>query len=369
MVTMPSSSVIPPPQPVTPSHPRDWSFGIDEYLRENDISCDDAIPLNTGTSCYLWRLEGLRGPDVLVNGHTAGKPAIMKCADSTPKDQAFPVAADRLAVEVKALKSAAVAEACRQEPSVRVPVVLRATTNGFIMSDVGHTDLWTAYKADKSIDASAIGARLGRWLAHLHRAGIAQGQDGWKDMNDELRKFYVPGGIAESFVYAAVSSHEARERIMSALRAPPGARTLTPWDFRPMNVVLRANEHDRSAPDLAVVDWELCHYGDPADDVRMWFSEVLLLESRYGDRGMLSSFLSEYGKQAGPGILDQEFVCRVALSAGVYILFIMAVNPGVWDCTDTDAELWKDKALKYIQAGVERDLAWLRSTPLTHLVD
>lgn len=354
--------------PVVPSHPLDWKVGIDEYLAQNDIICDKAVPLDTGTSCYLWRLEGLKDTEASANGHQQGQHVIMKCADSAPKDQAFPVAADRLFIEVRALRSQAVAEACRNEPSVQVPTVLRTTKNGFIMNWAGNTDLRTAYKTGELVDAAGVGARLGKWLGHLHVAGIAAGSQGWKPMNDELEKFYVPGGIAETFVRMATSSQEETDRTMSALRAPTTARAMTPWDFRPMNVVVRKREDDGASIDLTVVDWELCHYGETSDDVRMWFSEVLLLEAKFGDQGLLSSFLTAYKKQAGSSIVDEAFVCKVALSAGVYILFLMFINPGVWDCTEEDVGPWKEEALRYVRAGVEADLDWLGQSALKPLL-
>lgn len=365
---MSAESIPQGPPDEAPTHPRDWKFGIDDYLRHNDVVCDEAVPLNTGTSCYLWRLEGLKDATATANGHKEGQPVIIKCADSSPKDQAFPVAADRLTVEVRALQSEAVAEACRQEPSVQVPAVLRTTTNGFIMSHAGSTDLRTAYKTGELVDARGVGARLGKWLAHLHLAGIAVGPDGWKTNNDELDKFYLPGGIAESIIRASTSGQEEAGRILSALRAPAPVRALTPWDFRPMNTVVRNHADKGAAPDLTIVDWELAHYGEPSDDVRMWFAEVLLLEWKFGDRGMLSSFLLAYRQQAGPGLVDDAFACKVALTAGVYILFIMGINPGVWDCAEEDAAVWKAKALEYIRAGTEGDVDLIMQTPLKPLL-
>lgn len=365
---MSAESIPQGPPDEAPTHPRDWKFGIDEYLRHNNVVCDEAIPLDTGTSCYLWRLEGLKDATATANGHEEGQPVIIKCADSSPKDQAFPVAADRLTIEVRALQSKAVAEACRQEPSVQVPTVLRTTTNGFIMSHAGSTDLRTTYKTGELVDAPGVGARLGKWLAHLHLAGIATGPDGWKSNNDELDKFYLPGGIAEGIVRAAASGKEEAERILSAMRAPAPVRTLTPWDFRPMNTVVRIHADKGAAPDLTIVDWELAHYGEPSDDVRMWFAEALLLEWKFGGRGMLSSFLSAYKQNTGPGFVDDAFVYKVALTAGVYILFIMGINPGVWDCTEEDTAVWKGRALEYIRAGTEGDLNWVMQTPLKSLI-
>ncbi|KAG7050794.1 phosphotransferase enzyme family protein [Colletotrichum scovillei] len=329
--------------PQAPPHPRDWEVGVDEYLTQNGISYETAIPLNTGTSCYIWRLEGLVDAEASANGHQTGQPVIMKCADSTPKYRNFPVSPERLQFEVKALRSKAVEEACHQEPSVQVPRVLRETKNGFIMSNVGETDLRTAYKT------------------------INLGPDGWSSHHNELDKFYVPGGLAEKAIKDALNGEES-EKVLTAMRAPAPIHTLTPWDFRPMNIVVRVPDDEGMASDLAVVDWELCHYGDPSNDVRMWFAEVVILEAKFGNRGLLSSFLSAYKQRVGSAVVDESFVSRVALSAGIYMLWLIPINPRVWDCTEEDVEAWKKTSLDYIRAGANGDVAWLRQSCLGPLL-
>lgn len=351
------------------NHPQDWHGGIDDYLAENAIVCTNAMPLDSGTSCYLWRLEGFEDAEALANGHQRGEPVVMKCADSTPKYDELPVAADRLQVEVKALQSTAVIEACRQETSVQVPRVLRTTRNGFIMTWAGDMDLRVAYKTDESMDAAAIGARLGRWLASLHLVGIDTGSNGWDLLNDELGKFYGPGGIQEETVRSAVGDEKEVERIMEVLCKPDRVRTLTPWDFRPMNTLVQKDGGNGSAPRLTIVDWELCHYGEPSNDIRMWVAEAMVMEAKFGDRGMLSSFLAAYKNGVDAAIIDEAFVCKVAAAAGVFILFLMPIGAQVWDCTNEDVEPWRDVALQYIRAGAVGDMAWLRQSCLKPLLD
>ncbi|EXF74071.1 hypothetical protein CFIO01_10497 [Colletotrichum fioriniae PJ7] len=353
--------------PQAPPHPRDWEVGVDEYLTQNGISYETAVPLNTGTSCYIWRLEGLVDAEASANGHQIDQPVIMKCADSTPKYRNFPVSPERLQFEVKALRSKAVEEACHQEPSVQVPRVLRETKNGFIMSNVGETDLRTAYKTYEDLDAPGIGARLGRWLGSLHVAGIDLGPDGWSSHHNELDKFYVHGGLAEKAIKDAMNDEES-EKVLAAMRAPAPIHTLTPWDFRPMNIVVHVPEDKGVASDLAVVDWELCHYGDPSNDVRMWFAEVVILEAKFRNRGLLSSFLSAYKQRVGSAVVDESFVSRVALSAGIYMLWLIPINPRVWDCTEEDVESWKRTSLDYIRAGANEDVDWLRQSCLGPLL-
>jgi aminoglycoside phosphotransferase (APT) family kinase protein len=273
-----------------------------------------------------------------------------------------------LQYEIKALNSGAVKEACRKEPSVKVPRVLRTVKNGFIMNWVGESDLRTAFKTGRVQDPAAAGRRLGRWLGCLHLAGIELGSDGWSSTHDELDKFYVPGGLAEGAIRASMDDDEA-ERVLIALRAPVTTRTLTPWDFRPMNVVVRLSDDIEALPGLTVVDWELCHYGDPSDDIRMWVAEVTILEAKFGDRGLLSSFLSAYKQEVGTDIVNDGFVSRVALSVGLYILWMLPLNPALWDCTEEDVSLWKCKSLEFIRAGTSGDMAWIKHSCLAPLLD
>lgn len=351
----------PPPPFQVSIQPRSWTGGIDDYLAKNGVIYDKATPLQSGTSCYLWRLDGLEG--------ASGQPAVLKVADSTPKFDDRPLSADRLRAEVQALaESKAVAKACNQEPSVQVPRVLQTTTNGLIMTWAGGKDLRMAYKAtsgdDAALDFAAIGARLGHWLASLHLAGIQAGPDGWPDEASELRQFYAPGGVEDSMVRAVFGADEdAVQRALAVLRTPDRVRTLTPWDFRPMNTLLHGDL-------LSIVDWELCHYGEPSSDLRMWVAEAMVMEAKYGDRGMLASFLAAYARDmARASVIDDMFVRKVAASMGVLTVFLMSVGPQVWDCAaEEDAQYWKRRAVEFLRAGASGDMDWLKQSCLRPLL-
>lgn len=348
------------PQFHIPTQPRTWKGGVEQYLAENGIVYDKVEPLQSGTSCYLWHIDGLDG--------SHGQPAVLKVADSTPKFDDRPLAADRLQSEVKALsRSQAVDKACSTESSVRVPRVLRTTKNGFIMTWAGDRDLRTAYKTDETdtLDAKAIGTRLGRWLASLHLAGVEAGPDGWPEENSELRQFYVAGGVEESVVRGVFGTDEDQiQRVLAVLRTPDRVRTLTPWDFRPMNTLLHGEL-------LTIVDWELCHYGEPSSDIRMWAAEAMIMEAKFGERGLLSSFLSAYARAiAGLNLVDETFVRKVAAAVGVLTLFLMSVGPQVWDCSgEEDINRWKGTAVEFIRAGADGDLNWIKQSCLGPLLE
>jgi aminoglycoside phosphotransferase (APT) family kinase protein len=275
-----------------------------------------------------------------------------------------------LKVEVKALQSKAVAEAHRKEPSIRVPSVLRETHNGFIMSWAGDTDLRTAYKTDDSMDMAAIGARLGRWLACLHHAGISVGLDGWNTQHDTLEKLFSgPGGMEEQAIRSVLPTEDEVERVLKLSRTPPPVRTLTPWDFRPSNVVLRTPNKEEAVPNMTIVDWELCHYGDPTNDLRTWVAEAMVMEAQHGDRGLLSSFLTAYRRHAGISIIDSAFIRKVAVAVGVFLLYFIGQGAVLWGFTEKDNQEWTEKAIQYLKAGADDDTIWLGQSSLKPLLD
>lgn len=140
-----------------PSHPQDWNGGIEDYLQQHEIVCDEVTPFSGGVSCYLWRLDGLKQAGlVTAKDFRDGDTGVLKCADSVAKSIPLPVWAGRLQLEIKALSSQSVAAACRQEPSVQVPSVLKETKNGYLMTWGGEKDLRAAYKENRSMVSSLV---------------------------------------------------------------------------------------------------------------------------------------------------------------------------------------------------------------------
>ncbi|KAL0943837.1 uncharacterized protein CTRU02_201724 [Colletotrichum truncatum] len=358
------------PTQQTPAHPTTWKAGIEEYLREHEIIADKVTPLEGGTSCYLWKLDGLNEANTSSSSRIVGGPVVLKCADAVAKGAPIAVDESRLQAEVKALQSKPVAEACRSEPSVRVPSVLRETRNGFIMNWVGETDLRTVYQTADELDMAAIGTRLGKWLACLHVAGVAIGPDGWNTHHDTLDKLFSgPGGMEEQAARSVLSDSGEIERVLQIARTPSAVRTLTPWDFRPSNVVLTLPSEKGALPEMAVVDWELCYYGDPTNDIRTWVAEAMMMEARHGDRGLLSSFLAAYKQHASSSIVDRAFVRKVAVSVGIFLLYFIGQGAALWGFDEKDCLEWTQRAVQYLKAGAEEDVAWLAQSVLKPLLD
>ncbi|GKT65489.1 hypothetical protein ColTof3_12828 [Colletotrichum tofieldiae] len=277
---------------------------------------------------------------------------------------------NRLQTEVKALRSTAVAEACRQEPSVQVASILRETHNGIIMSWAGNTDLRTLYKTDSSMDMSSIGERLGKWLACLHLAGMSSGPGELDSGHETLNKLFSgPGGMEEQAIRSALCAEDEIERVLKLSRTPSPVQTVTPWDFRPSNIVLSVPSKEGAFPVLTVVDWELCHYGDPTNDLRMWVAEVIIMEVQHGNRGLLSSFLTAYKILAGDSIIDNSFIRKVAVAVGVFLLYFIGQGAELWGFTEKDSQEWAGKAIEYLKAGADDNLAWLSQSALKPLLD
>lgn len=128
------------------------------------------------------------------------------------------------------------------------------------------TEVWHPLTIEnQNKDPAGVGARIGHWLGCLHLAGTSC--TGWKTQNDDIDKFVAPGGLEEQAIRAGMSkdgsSGETIEHALRVLREPPHIRTLTPWDFRPMNILVNIKESE-AIPRMTIVDWEFTHYGDPA---------------------------------------------------------------------------------------------------------
>lgn len=343
-----------------PPNPRLWAGGIDQYLADNNITCTSATAIEGSRSCYIWRIDGLVHPE-----HLPTDPAALKCADSTPKFTDDAVSPARLATEVRALTCDAVAAASRAEPSVRVPKVLRTTENGFLMSWAGDVNLRDAFRDDPTLDMVDIGTRIGKWLGCLQVAGAALGASGFEPVNPELRRFYNPGGFMDKLVQSVVTETEASDMILAALRGIETTRTLTAWDFRPMNSLLRFpdSSDDYKTPEIYIVDWELTQFGEAAGDVGMWCAEAMVLEDKYGNRGLLSSFLKAY-KQHAAEIVDDMFVRKVGMVVGVMLVHFMRIAAQLWGSTEDEVARWREAARAFLRAGAEGDLQWLEGSLL-----
>ncbi|TLD33494.1 hypothetical protein PspLS_01050 [Pyricularia sp. CBS 133598] len=343
-----------------PAHPHHWSGGINSYLSANDIDCKSATPITAGTSCYLWRLDGFLCPS-----HPVESPAVLKCADSTPKFSDDAVSPARLAIEIRALNSPVVAAATRAEPSVRVPTVLRETANGLVMSWAGDVNLLEAFTKGLPLDYADVGSRIGKWLGNLQTAGMKAGPSGFDLVNPELGRFYNPGGYLDMLVKSAIPDPAESAAVLASLRATQTARTLTAWDFRPMNNLLSSASGPR--PEVYIVDWELAQFGEAVGDVAMWAVEAMVLEDKHGSHGMLEGFLKAY-KANSAGIINEAFEAKAGMLTGVMLTYFMRIAPRLWGSTEEEVAHWRQRAVEFLRAGAKRDMKFLKSSEIGTLM-
>ncbi|KAF2210120.1 hypothetical protein CERZMDRAFT_99811 [Cercospora zeae-maydis SCOH1-5] len=352
--------------------PPSWQKSVHEYLAENDLKCQKATPLQGGASAYIWKLEGLAGQESCSRPkshlRSVSQACIMKYGDETAKSVAeIKMSPDRMSSEARAMNSKVLAQVCAEEPSVEIPRLVGSTDQAVIMSWAGETDLRSAYIKDQNLDARDAGSRIGRWAAIMHRAGRGNPEvENWAcSTRDSVLK------LEEDHLRTRLSGDpnftpEDVERAAAAFHAPDDVHTLSPYDFRPMNTLLRPGQ-DASRPRITVVDWEITGYGDPAFDLRMWVAEAIATEAKHGgERGLLEGFLTAYRQQAGDSIADTAFVCRVAILVGSIWEFLMPCS--LWDCTEADGEHYRKAGREYIRAGIDADRNWLSKSSLAPLL-
>jgi hypothetical protein len=313
-----------------------------------------------GHSTYIWKLENFSVAN--AQQHVSCNQCILKYADDQAKGIDFTFPPDRMKWEARALESDVVRQACTLEPSIRVPHALHATDRALAVAWGGDIDLRSAILTNALQDEGAISARLGKWLAHLHKAGLDNSSvRSWsngmvnvilKQEEPCMRKLLADNGFAP----------DAIDRASKLFSKPTGVQTGIMFDFRPMNVLL--SNVEASVPDVAVIDMECSTYGDPALDFHFWLGEALIIESQSKRKGLVSSFLDSYAREAGSVLLTKELVCKVAVLIGAVWSF---TSFSVWDAK-AEAELWRRLAVEYIRAGIEEDFAWLAQSDLQPLL-
>lgn len=353
-----------------PVQPRGWTQTVDEYLAENGISYTSAAPLAGGISAYVWRIDGYYKSQTGKKHKMIEEPCVLKYAEETAKGapQYNALDAERMRFEVRALRSGPVARACETEPSVRVPLVLETTSRALLMSWEGEVDLRAAYIDKRAFDVGKVGARIGRWLALMHTAGLKDDEIcGFENTSCDGVVAAEHHVLHQAMMQAGLGQVKADAAVLR-LRSPAGPKTLISWDFRPMNTLLRFCDDGDCEPGVSIVDWEASKYGYPVDDVRFWMAEALVLEAKYetSERHMLASFLSAYRRQADKEIVTEDFVCQLAMSVGSMLIFM--VPAGLWTCEEAEVEFWKARAMQFVRAGLERDMEWLAASEFAPLL-
>lgn len=349
-----------------PDRPPGWTESIDDFIAQRNVKYDKVRTISGGMSAYIWKLDGY----VEQDGSRTHDAAVLKYGDTSFKGiPELAVPPERIIREAEVLSSPVIAKACESVPTVQVPRLLQQVDGGVIMSWGGEITLRMAYVKDKHLDAGTLGARLGEWIACVHLEGHenAAVRDWTNDFRDGLIQKKAKN--MEPILRDRGYDEKVIQRAASLLLTPGPFKTLSLWDFRPGNTLLPSQMDHGEIPIPTIVDLECSSYGDPAFDIHLWFADVLLLEWKHGsERGLLTSFLQSYREHAGPRIVTEEFVCRVAVATGAILLYLLPVQS--WECTDEkDVEYWRAMAVEYIVAGGKGDMEWLKGSGLGGLLD
>lgn len=209
-----------------------------------------------------------------------------------------------------------------------------AEKHALVMEDLGaRADLATwADTADKT-PATELGTRLGAFIGRLHA----------QTMGDEA--------IAKAFDNRAAQTtrkkvqYDAVEQILVELDTPDAAplgavarevgnrflkpgRCLVMGDLWPASILV--GETEEEGPHAGVIDWELAHYGNPAQDIGHIGAHVWMLTQdaeRAAQRQTLALILTAiyegYAEAAGdalPELLGGDVLIESAVHAGCEIL-------------------------------------------------
>jgi len=182
----------------------------------------------------------------------------------------------------------------------------------------GNRTLKEAY-ADLSLDVVAIGTRLGKWLARLHKCTEGNYEIGNNMVAKEIYGFSYRNLAKgrERFGFDGELGERVNEMYGSLIEKDDGM--ICHGDFWPGNVILEsfeANEANQPVPKMTIVDWEMCRRGNGATDVGQFAAEAWLLDRFCGERGLLDTFLKSYVAERK---MEKEDCRRVAVHFGTHI--------------------------------------------------
>ena len=256
------------------------------------LRVDDFNRLSGGASQETWllNLSGGSSPETLILRRAPGR-----------SQQALSSAAIGLPNEAKIIR-------CAEKAGVPVPNVVYVLQDedqlgdGYFMSRVpGETIARRILRDDRYAKArSVLPAQCGKALAGIHAISIedepalilSQGLDQLKQYED----FYLSlGACRPIFDLAMVWLRE---------NAPePLTPVLLHGDFRLGNIMV-----DESGL-AAVLDWELCHLGDPREDIAWMCTNSWRfgnIDQRLGGFGDVEPLLETYAAEGGPAISSKD---------------------------------------------------------------
>jgi 5-methylthioribose kinase len=232
--------------------------------------------LPEGNLNVVWRVPGAERSVIVKHA-----PPYIAADPDTPLDPS------RLLIEARCLEALGPDGrlAAVRRPAVRTPQVLDVTDGPhvLVMEDLGDLPTlgrWLREAGSDAVraDARPLGHRLGSFIGTLHAATCDEETHAAAFVNrpmQETRQAVQYQGVADMLETGGVADADelgARAEALGAALLEPG-RCLTMGDLWPPSVLVADNA-------LALIDWELAHYGRPLQDVAHFLAHLWMQQHR-----------------------------------------------------------------------------------------
>lgn len=276
------------------------------------------VPLPGGNLNLVWRVPG-EPSSVVVK---FAPPFVA----SSPQ---IPLSADRLRFEAAALELFREGGQLHRlaHGTIRVPLLLafEPRRHLLILQDLGDCPTLDELIPGRSL--RHLAADLGRFIGQLHAAshgdaGLARRFDNHPVQNarndvqyQRVKALLQKAGVPRAAALAS-SAQDLGKRLLQS------GRCLTMGDLWPRSLLLRGDR-------LYVIDWELAHFGNPAQDVGHLLAHLWMLGQRASSPQRRRSWLKEgflfleaYGRSAAavPGLIDETVAEDAAVHFGCELL-------------------------------------------------
>jgi 5-methylthioribose kinase len=279
--------------------------------------------LPEGNLNIVWRVPGTPEPVIVKFA-----PPYIAANPDVPLDPS------RLVFEARSLQALApdgpLAVVCSEHVRPPRPLHMRTDPHVLLMEDVGPRPTLGRWLRDAGTpqDGTRIGRQMGRFIGRLHTA--THEDDHFADRFDnrpvqQTRLAVQYEAVDEMLTAAGVEDAAAlgeRAVALGTRLLAPGT-CLTMGDLWPPSVLVIEDG-------LRIIDWELAHYGHPAQDIAHFAAHLWMQGHRAPDppaahtaRHVLAAFLRAYRDALGPcaeALLTQQVLNDAAVHFGAETL-------------------------------------------------
>lgn len=270
-------------------------------------------PLHGGSLNYVWRAAREQGSVILKRApaHVATHPEI-------------PLSARRLLIEARALRlfEPGAPLALLATDAARPPHILGFCRRAWLLAE---EDLGDGPDASDVLANRPGFSRLGTFIGLLHRITAGDRRIARRLANPEVQRTRFEtqyANVGQFVARAGANDAEALGQVARAvgLRFMEPGRCLVMGDLWPASLLVRSGG-------FRLIDWELAHYGNPAQDLghlaahlTMW---GLVRHQRAEASAAISEFLQAYGSELGSlaaRLLDEEVLSDASVHFGAELL-------------------------------------------------